>query len=100
MKRRASSLAVVATSDPGAVVVPIPAPPCTEWTVPVEMVLRGPSSSLFHQLIRDRIGRGDQPLTDARIYLRGNRYFAEVFFPGPNRPGVFMALDVWKGVTL
>lgn len=97
---------LIATSDPGTVIVPIPEKPqprlptFAEWTVPVELVLRCPCSSVFRDTIRQRIGRGDQPLPDAKVYLRHGRYFCEVYFPGANRPGVFMALDLWAGAHL
>lgn len=90
----------IATSDPGVVLIPIPAPPRFEWEVPVEMVLKCPSSSVCASILLKRAMSGDMPLPTAKIYLRGDRFFAEVFFPGPNRPGVFLPLDLWKAVRV
>lgn len=101
-----TDLPPLATVDPGTVIIPIPEKPTPrlptfkEWTVPVELVLRCPCSSVFRDMIRQRIGAGDKPLPEAKVYLRHDRFFCEVFFPGPNRPGVFMALDLWPGAHL
>jgi hypothetical protein len=66
----------------------------TSWSLPIELVLTLPSSSVIAALARDRLARGDRPLPLANVFWRSGRLFATVDFVG-GRPSLFFALDVW-----
>jgi hypothetical protein len=51
------------------------------WDVPVEVALFC-TSSAFKAVVRGRYGRGHFPKCTARVFARGGRFFAIIYFPG------------------
>jgi hypothetical protein len=64
------------------------------WNVPLELVLAAPTSSVMKGLVRRRLETQDWAHPTARVFMRGKRLFAEVFY-GPHRNSVLYPLDVY-----
>lgn len=61
------------------------------WDVPVEVAVFC-TSSAFKAVIRSRYPGGNVPKRTARMFMRGGRFFAVVFFPHSN--DLLIPLDV------
>lgn len=73
---------------------PTPAFPEGEWRVPLEIVLALSRSAYVSFIRRNRTG-SEFARPNARLFLRGKRFFAEVSFHGGRRHDLLLPLEVW-----
>ncbi|MET3665939.1 hypothetical protein [Caulobacter sp. 1776] len=65
------------------------------WSVPLEVLLALPASSIIQQLVIKRVQGGTPVQPTGQLLRRHGRFFATVDFDGPGAKSLFFALDVW-----
>lgn len=65
-----------------------------QWTVPVEVALALPTSSIVRDVVARRAERDGSVQAKATVFARGDRYFAIIKFQG-SEDWLLIPLDVW-----